>query len=362
MRAKFASAKLVLGGRIPSSKAFIHCREQYKNSTIKKDNSKLVFVDLHNSSFFDVDAVKNCIPISKPLINRTKDTIALGKWALWILDRKGYAGEIYCEDCGSAIKCPCCGGTMRWKSKKNLLSCIVCGKTQPIPSSCPSCGGPFLEGVRPGLEALAMEAKKRFVNITKSVILFENDGEKVPSPDILIKENPNGALLIGTRKLLALTDKLDVDLIGWVDADGEARIAEYDAKLRAFCLIFESLWRGLSPESRTVLIQSRAPSKNWQASLGLGWNSFWKHEIEEREKWELPPFFPMIKVTIPKYCVNKFVEDLDKQFFDFWQSEENDCELWIRTKKFEKLYSLFSSYFEIKNVKRGFPDITLFLD
>lgn len=362
MRAKFADCKLVLGGKMPSSKSYLQLCSKNLINDKQKCNERLTFVDLHNSSLFDVDAIKNPLPISKPLMRETYRSNESNKWALWVFDRKGYAGGIYCEDCGTAVTCPVCGGNMKWKSRKQELVCVNCSRKCPVPEHCPECGGVFLEGTKPGLEALQVKATGYRGNWYKNVVLIENDGEKIPSAKELTEKYPNGALIVGTRKILALSDYLDIGVIGWIDADAAAFSSGYDAKYNGFRLIFESIWRGKNPDERKIVIQSRRPSKSWQSSLATGWSWFWKEELRERELWGLPPFMPMIKIKVPGVFVKNFVEILENDDFDFWQSEEHRSEIWIRTKKFTKLATILRPYFNINNTRKGFPQITLYTD
>ncbi|NLV82657.1 MAG: hypothetical protein GXZ18_06635 [Synergistaceae bacterium] len=359
-RAKFSNAELILGGRIASSKAFMQNSECGKE---KKDIQKrLIFVNLHDSSSFTVDAVKDSLPISKPLIRETLTCRENSKWAFWILDRKGYAGELYCRDCGEPLRCSHCVGVMRWEGKQKRLSCLSCKHHIPIPEKCPSCGGPFLEGVRPGLEALTERASLILRYKYKEVLLFQNESGKLPSCKSLIKDYPRGALVVGTRKILALTDELPTGMIGWIDADAEARITEYDAKARAFALLYESFWRGMDPERRKIVIQSRRPDRGWQKGLTRGWSYFWKTELKERKEWNLPPYSPMLKMVMPKGTGIDFAKLLDKESLEYWAAEESSDEIWVRTRKFSIIKKYLAPYFDIKNTRRGFPVTRLYLD
>ncbi|MGI6443113.1 MAG: hypothetical protein ACOXZX_04700 [Synergistaceae bacterium] len=359
-RANFAKAELILGGRMPSSKVFLQLPKEEINK--KNIDNRLIFVNLHDSSSFPVDAVKDSLPISKPLIRETLTCRENGRWAFWILDRKGYAGELYCSDCGKSLRCANCGGVMRWEERRKRLSCLSCKNRTPIPENCPSCGGPFLEGIRPGLEALSERALLIFKYKYKEVVTLQNDGGKLPSLKNLMKEYPRGALVIGTRRILSLADELPTGMIGWIDSDAEARVAEYDAKARAFTLIYESFWRGLNPEQRKVVVQSRRPGKGWQTGLSRGWSYFWETELKERKEWHLPPYTPMLKIILPKERGKTFIEKLEKENIEYWNSEESVDEMWVRTKKFKVIENLLFPYFEIKNSRVGYPDIALYLD
>ena len=356
-RAKFAGANLILGGRMPSAKASQLCGKEFSRTGIK---DRLIFVNMHDSSSYDFDGIKDSLPISSPLIRETKETLENGKWVFWILDRKGYAGEIFCEDCGSPVRCPKCAGVMRWEGKSKSLKCLGCGKRDIIPEKCPSCGGPFLEGQRPGLEALEEKACKFFRG--KDILLFNEEGSKVPTGESILKKHPYGGVILGTRKIISLADDLSPDTIGWIDADAEARVQEYDAKARAFSLMWESAWRGKEPDTRRLVIQSRRPDKNWQQALGIGWGYFWDRELKERREWQLPPYVPMLKIDIPAFKRKDLMSHLEKEGFEYWESEERSDQLWINTKRFDSLRKILEPYFDIKNTRSGIPKVTIKLD
>jgi primosomal protein N' (replication factor Y) len=355
-RAKFAGAELVLGGRLPSSKASMQCQDTAENEGAAK---RVVFVDLHDSSASDIDGVKDTMPISRPLIRETIACRKNKKWALWLLDRKGYAGEIYCADCGAPVRCERCGGVMRWESKGGRLVCLNCSAKMPVPERCPACGGLFLQGVRPGLEALHEKAVSLLKYSCGDVIAFGDDSGKMPSAAELAEKYPDGAVITGTRKILAFADELSVGSVGWIDADSEARGEAYDAKVRAFGLVWESLWRGLDPDCRTVVVQSRRPGRDWQAGLVRGWKTFWDGELKYRHDFELPPFMPMVEVQMPKGRGKILAEKLENSEFDFIESDESPDKIFIRTKQFGKLRKILEPYYNISNTRTGMPKVFL---
>ncbi len=358
-RARFAGAELVLGGRMPSSKVFQQCGDSFGKEGI---SNRLIFVDLRDSSSSAIAGVKDKLPISRPLVRETIECRKKGEWAFWLLDRKGYAGEIFCEDCGSPVRCSLCGGVMRWEGRINRLVCLSCDSKIPVPEKCPSCGGFFLEGHRPGLEALADSASSLLKYSCGKVLSFQDEGGKIPSGKTLMKEYPGGALIIGTRKILSLADDLAPGIVGWIDADAEARVAEYDAKARAFALVWESAWRGASPDKRKIIIQSRRPGKGWQDGIRRGWRIFWNSELRERKEWGLPPFVPMLKIYMPNAVAEQLSVLLEREGVEYWTPEELDGVIWIRTRRFDMLRKLLEPYFHIKYSRTGMPCAELFLD
>ena len=107
---------------------------------------------------------------------------------MWLLDRKGYAGELYCEECGWAARCSRCGSAMRWEERRARLRCVSCGERAPLPERCPNCGGLLMRGSRPGLEALFERAEGALRGSFGNILLFQNDEEKIPAAEELIKQ------------------------------------------------------------------------------------------------------------------------------------------------------------------------------
>lgn len=359
MRATFAGARFVLGGTMPSSKGFLRAEPQCAE---EKNDARLIFVSLKDALASEFEALRETLPISEPLIRETAEARRRGKWALWLLDRKGYAGEILCEECGKTLRCKRCGASMRWEESRRSLRCTACGQREPIPERCPNCGGLLLTGVRPGLEALYERAEGALKHLYKNVLLIQNQDEKMPGADALMREYPGGALVIGTRRILSLCDELDPAVVGWIDADAEARSPEYDAKARAYAMLWESMWRGKGSRERKIVVQSRRPGREWQDALRRGWRVFWRRELKERREWELPPFTPMIKITTPVGTAEKIAPRLEEAAIEYWISEENNEEIWVRTKRFQQLKDILKPFFDIGGTRKGFPTVLLYLD
>ena len=184
----------------------------------------------------------------------------------------------------------------------------------------------------------------------------------MPKAEELMKEYPGGALIIGTRRILSLCDELSPAVVGWIDADAEARSQEYDAKARAYAMLWESMWRGGGSRERKIVVQSRRPGREWQDALRRGWRVFWQRELKERREWELPPFMPMIKITTPAGVAEKITPRLDESEIEYWISEENNEEIWVRTKRFQQLKNILQPFFDIRATRNGFPTVLLYLD
>lgn len=351
-RARFWGARLVLGASMPSSR--VYRQDPMKCPSMPR--KRLLFIDTHRIHSVAFAGVRGELRISQPLLEETLQVLESGKVALWLLDRKGFAGEVLCDDCGNSLTCPSCQGTLRWDRSTERLLCIRCGKAMGMPNNCPSCGGYLLEGNRPGLEALADIARGL---LGQRFSLMEWDRKK-KGKDLNLAGS--GTLVLGSRGSLELCDREKVGLIGWIDSDAEAHRPTYDARFQAFRMIWESIWRGQAPSQRKVIIQSRAPGKDWQIGLKAGWDHFWNRELHERKELELPPYAALVQIQAPAEKLAVLKDALEQQGLIVLDPLEGGEEIWVQSPKIGRIYRTLAPFMEIGKPLGGFPLLRTWLD
>ncbi|MDR3229927.1 MAG: hypothetical protein LBT65_00660, partial [Synergistaceae bacterium] len=266
-RALFMKAELVLGGRVPSARTYVRSRPECRTLPQRRN---LIFVDMGRSFKNETRGIEGTLPLTKSLVERTRSTLKEGRHALWIMDRRGQAGEVFCSECGKSFLCPRCASLMRSEAGGTTLRCVQCGTRERLPDKCPACRGVLLMGKRPGLDALYPVAARYMREYP--VLMDEPRLKRLELP----------SLLLGTRRLLALCDSVDAGLIAWLDLDAEARKTDYNARFQTFSMVWESFWRGLGGGAeRIVLMQTRRSGSAWQSTLWSGWGNFWQGELEE---------------------------------------------------------------------------------
>ena len=359
-RALTLKASLTLGGRMPSARTYMRSRPE---RCAISPRSSFVFADIGRAFKSEVRGVEGKLPVTPSLLDRTKSVLEQGRFALWIMDRRGQAGEVYCSDCGTSLCCPRCEGAARSEGTggASRIRCVRCGARGELPSNCPSCRGGLLLGKRPGLEALLPMAA-RFMK-GRNVLL--DDPEQKGEKDRKVEKNPGEAsLILGTRRVLALCDSLDVGLIAWLDLDAEARKADYNARFHAFSMAWESCWRGLSQNGeRLVHMQVRGSGNSWRNVLRLGWGHFWASELREREVLGLPPYGLLVQVDLPENENRKaFIDSIEKEGIIVMDSGEENSPLWIAAKSTEKLKEALAPRFMISRSSAGFPVVTVWAE
>jgi primosomal protein N' (replication factor Y) len=365
-RALFAKARLVLGGRMPGAKTYLRSRP--KPSLLPRRDC-FVFVDMKRSVKTEVRGVEGELPLTWALLDRTRETLAGGRHALWIMDRKGQAGEVYCSDCGASLFCGRCGALMRSEDAgSGTLRCVKCGTRENLPLHCPDCRGTLLLGKRPGLEALLPLAVRHI------------KGYDVRLPGTLeplkkrkkTKAGEPPSLILGTRRILSLCDFVDVGLAAWLDLDAEARKVEYNARFQTFSMVWESYWRGRSgagtgesgakESERIVLLQTRRPGGGWLNSFRLGWGRFWEYELKERRELSLPPCELLVQVDLPanedREALMRALERANLPV----TSGGDSSPLWLSVKSTESLGAVLAPRFEIRHSRAGFPVVTVWTE
>ncbi|GHV28102.1 primosomal protein N' [Synergistales bacterium] len=366
-RARIGGAQLILGGRMPSARAFMRAGSASfaggkEDDAVAGAGKNFYFVDMKMAYSPAVGGVSDTIAVSEPLVRETETAIDAGTWALWILDRKGYAGEIACDECGWSPKCDKCGGAMRWEASLERLSCVACKGAALLPDACPKCGSRLLSAKRPGLEALLPLARSA-VNSTGRIFLL--DGE-IPASELKARSG----LIIGTRAALDLCDRVHVGMAGWIDADADMKSRERDASERAFSLVWESRWRGLSPEKRVVVIQTRRPCRGWQRGLeserigAPAWAVFWRGELRERKELSMPPFKALVKITASAEDTRGMEKKFVSAGLEYWidDNPENSGTIRLRVKDTAALRRELEPFFSIKRARQGFPSVTVWYE
>lgn len=354
-RALALGAELLLGGRMPSSKTFLRVRPP---CTILPDRKRAIFVDMRRSIEMRERGIEGALPLTRSLIERTREALGAGHHALWILDRRGEAAEVSCAECGRAIRCPRCASPMRVSDGGGRLRCIRCGARMELPSRCPGCKGELWVGRRPGLDALASMAGR--IIRGAPIVVHEAKGRKGGG----VPRVGDPSLVLGTRGALALCDRLDVALIGWLDLDAELRRPDHAARSHAFAMAWESCWRGTREGAgRTVLIQSRREGGAWRDALMRGWERSWDAELRIRGELGLPPHALMIQIDLPKGEDRAaLTRALEGEGLFVMDPGEEGLPLWTSARSVEPVLRGLAPRFHISRSRDGFPLISVWTD
>lgn len=359
-RARLESANLLLSGRVPSSRAFLHGKPR---STDRPDRSRLRFVDVKEAFDASIRGLSDTLPLTSALLTGTESCLASGRVALWLLDRKGFAGEIACEECGGSVRCGECGASVVREEQRDRTRCPSCGSLAPMPEECPECRGRLLCGKRPGLEAVHSVAKSLANRKQPALLLDELKSAGKRKLKEISDLLSSGGIALGTRAALSLCDLLEIGFVAWLDVDAEARSTAYQARFTAFSMVWESIWRGRGAGERTVLLQSRRPGVGWQRGIALGWDVFWRQELSERRELGLPPFSCLVEIRARgESQKSELLASMGEAGLAPMDPGDPPLVLWVASSSVSAVRRALEPFFSIRRSRGGFPEIIVWTD
>lgn len=233
------------------------------------------------------------------------ETVERGEQAVILLNRRGYAPQMYCLGCGQVVKCPHCDIGLAYHKARERLLCHYCGYVVPFPSPCSNCKGlhflPMGEGTEKVEESLAT-----LLPSGTSVLRLDRDSTRRPGSmeDILARfARGEASVLVGTQMLSKGHHFPNVTLAVVADADLGLNLPDYRAAERTFQLLLQASGRaGRGVKPGKVLVQTRDPQHYcWQYVKDADFLGFYEREIALRERRRYPPFvrLALIRLSYP---------------------------------------------------------------
>ena len=241
--------------------------------------------------------------LSSECENALLECVKRKEQAVVLLNRRGYAPQIYCLSCEKTLKCPNCQIGMAFHKGIRRLVCHYCGHSLPWPSPCPECGdtnylslGEGTEKITERLEAIAGCPVLR---------LDRDSARRTERIDEILADFGAGLspFLVGTQMLSKGHHFPNVTLVVVADGDIGLNLPDYRAAERTFQLLVQSAGRagrGLKPGR--AIIQTRNPGHYcWQHILNYDYEGFYATELALREKFRYPPFtrLGLLRISFP---------------------------------------------------------------
>jgi primosomal protein N' (replication factor Y) len=303
MRASLEGATVLLGSATPSIES--RHNADLGKYTLSKLTTRAAAAHLPKVQIIDMKRALEInggfTPFSSELIEAMKERLEAGEQTLLFLNRRGYHRLQVCSSCRNPVKCPHCDLSLTFHKSENLLRCHLCDYQQPIPRSCPSCGGPeslqfkgfgtehverSLHALLPGVRTLRMDR-----DTTK---------KKTSHEDLYHQFRSHKAdILIGTQMIAKGFHFPSVTLVGVLNADASLSIPDFRSAETVFQLITQVAGRaGRSELPGEVFLQTFLPDHPvFQLAKTQDYEAFYARELAERRQFSFPPFCHLIKIT-----------------------------------------------------------------
>ncbi|MCL1984848.1 MAG: primosomal protein N', partial [Betaproteobacteria bacterium] len=226
-------------------------------------------------------------------LDALRQTVERGEQAVVLLNRRGYAPQMYCLNCSEVPSCPHCAISLSYHKGRERLLCHYCGYNTPFPQPCAKCKGLHYLPMGEGTERLA----EHLATLLAPAKLLRLDRDSTRRPgrmeEILAAfARQEAQVLVGTQMLSKGHHFPRVTLALVADGDLGLNLPDYRAAERTFQLLVQSAGRaGRGGQSGEVLIQTRDHAHYcWDFVLRCDYEGFYKAEIARREQRRYPPF------------------------------------------------------------------------
>lgn len=300
--AKTAQVPCVLGTATPnivdyhlaqSKSSLVTLQQKAKTTAI---DAKISVVDLRQREAFSRNRY-----FSNVLLTAIENNLQANHQTLIFHNRRGSAPLTICENCGWQALCPECFLPMTLHTDTYTLNCHICGHSEKVPSSCPSCQHVGIIHKGFGTKLLESELNQLFPNA--KISRFDGDNKKDEDLASLYDEVKAGEvdILIGTQTLARGLDLPHLATVGIVQADAGLALPDFAAEERTFELLTQVIGRvGRGHlDKAEVIIQSYQPDHPViQAAMQTDYEAFAKYLLQHRREQQMPPFTYLARLSI----------------------------------------------------------------
>jgi len=215
--------------------------------------------------------------------------------AMLFVPRRGYADFLLCHECGWVPRCPQCGVAMTYHVRQVRLQCHLCGRSDPAPEVCRTCGGTHLRPHGVGTERVEQTARRLF----RGAPIFRLDAEVAPDEAaqqrVWQQFGRKGGLLIGTQLLVKGVGQVPAAVVGVIGVDAGLNLPDFRAAERTY----QVLTRLVALAEQEMIVQTFAPSHPaLRALVQQEAEKFYRDELAARKRFRYPPYHTLVNIIV----------------------------------------------------------------
>jgi primosomal protein N' (replication factor Y) len=300
--AKSHQAKVLLGSATPSVESYYLAQKGvYGLVTLTE---RFGGVELPQISLIDLrrqyERKEMYGHFSDPLVDTIRQCLADHKQVILFQNRRGYAPQLQCLQCGQPPRCVQCDVPMTMHKQANEMRCHYCGYRSPIPTICPTCGGE-MKAVGFGTERIEDEIQTLFPEARVLRMDLDTTRNKDAYQDIINSfANHECDILVGTQMITKGLHFDDVRLVAVLNADPLFNQPDFRAYERAFQMLEQVAGRaGRKGTKGEVIIQTFDPSNTVLEMVRRhDYSALYEQQIAERKTFRYPPFHRIIRLQM----------------------------------------------------------------
>jgi len=296
-------AKVLLGTATPSIESYHNAKaNKYGLVELFERYGGLELPEVEIIDLRDPPPPGGVTPVfSTRLIDEIQGILDRKEQAILFQNRRGYAPVYRCNSCGWTQHCEHCDVTLTYHMAQNQLRCHYCGFRASKVEVCPACGSRELRLQGTGTEKIEDDLgifipEARIGRMDLDTVRTKNAHARIISDF----EEHNLDVLVGTQMVTKGLDFDKVSIVGVINADQLLHFPDFRAGERAFQLLTQVAGRaGRKGKRGKVIIQTLQPAHPVLKDVISGdYKDFYRREIEERQAFQYPPFFRLIKITL----------------------------------------------------------------
>lgn len=303
VRAQMEETVVVLGSATPSMESYYNTSQG--KYTLLKLSKRVDDIQMPQVAIVDMCSeirVDRGIPLfSTRLKEAIRQQLEESRQVILFLNRRGYATQLQCPDCGYVAECTYCSVSMVYHRRAQLLKCHICGHHIQAPYHCPECRKSNIRHSGAGTERVEETLQKLFPQARIRRMDSDTLKKKEDYRNIL---NAFGAgkidILLGTQIITKGLHFPRVTLVGILNADISLHRPDFRASERTFQLITQVAGRaGRGTDEGEVIVQTFTP---WAPAILYAkhhdYESFYADEIVSRKELHYPPSSRLALLTI----------------------------------------------------------------
>ena len=302
MLAKEHSARVLLGTATPSLESFYLAQKGIYG--LVQLTERFGGVELPEIKLIDLKSQYTRKEMyghfSDPLVERIRQCLADQKQVILFQNRRGYAPQIQCAQCGQVPRCVQCDVPMTLHLRAHELRCHYCAYRMPVPPVCPSCGGE-LKTLGFGTERIEDEIQQLFPEARVLRMDLDTTRNRAAYQEIINAFARHECdILVGTQMVTKGLHFDDVRLVAVLNADPLFNQPDFRAYERAYQMLEQVAGRaGRKGSKGEVWIQTYDTSNTvLQLVQEHDYDALFKQQLKEREAFKYPPFHRIIRLQL----------------------------------------------------------------
>lgn len=303
LASRIQDTRVLLGTATPSIESYHNAKTgKYGLVELKERYKGVELPEIQVVDTADLQRRKMMAGAFSPLlITRVREAVERGEQAILFQNRRGFAPQIECHQCGWVPTCQHCDVKLTLHRQMQQLTCHYCGSTYSVPTECPCCGSTDLRTHGYGTEKIEEQVREvlpeaRIARMDLDTTRTRNAYERIITDFGAGRTN----ILIGTQMISKGLDFDNVSVVGIVNADSMLNMPDFRAYEHSFMMMSQVAGRaGRKNKRGLVILQTK--QKDLPVVRQVVHNDYtalYKDQITERQMFRYPPFCRLIYVFL----------------------------------------------------------------